>query len=59
MKDEQTDYLKERTIKDLVKKHSQFIQYPIYLLVTKEEEVDDEEGEKKDSQEPERKEVEK
>jgi len=47
MKDEQTDYLKERTIKDLVKKHSQFIQYPIYLLVTKEEEVDDDEGETK------------
>jgi len=47
MKDEQTDYLKERTIKDLVKKHSQFIQYPISLLVTKEEEVDDNEPEKK------------
>jgi len=51
MKDEQTDYLKERTIKDLVKKHSQFIQYPIYLQITKEEEVDDEEakGEKKET----------
>jgi len=48
MKDEQTDYLKERTIKDLVKKHSQFIQYPIFLQITKEEEVDDEQGEKKD-----------
>jgi len=47
MKDEQTDFLKERTIKDLVKKHSQFIQYPISLLITKEEEVDDDEGEKK------------
>eukprot|EP01123_Difflugia_compressa_P016282 TRINITY_DN99_c0_g1_i2.p1 TRINITY_DN99_c0_g1~~TRINITY_DN99_c0_g1_i2.p1 ORF type:complete len:706 (-),score=196.79 TRINITY_DN99_c0_g1_i2:205-2322(-) len=41
MKEEQTDYLKERTIKDLVKKHSQFIQYPISLEITKEEEVDD------------------
>jgi len=41
MKDEQTDYLKERTIKDLVKKHSQFIQYPISLQIVKEEEVDD------------------
>jgi len=48
MKEEQTDYLKERTIKDLVKKHSQFIQYPISLLVTKEEEVDDDQGEKKE-----------
>jgi len=47
MKEEQTDYLKERTIKDLVKKHSQFIQYPISLLITKEEEVDDDQGEKK------------
>jgi molecular chaperone HtpG len=47
MKDEQTDFLKERTIKDLVKKHSQFIQYPISLQITKEEEVDDTEGEKK------------
>jgi len=48
LKDEQTDFLKERTIKDLVKKHSQFIQYPISLLITKEEEVDDEEAEKKE-----------
>jgi len=47
MKDEQTDYLKERTVKDLVKKHSQFIQYPISLQITKEEEVEDTEGEKK------------
>jgi len=47
IKEEQNDYLKERTIKDLVKKHSQFIQYPISLLITKEEEVDDDEGEKK------------
>jgi len=43
MKDDQTEFLKERTIKDLVKKHSQFIQYPISLLVTKEvDEKDDE-----------------
>jgi len=47
MKEEQTDYLKERTIKDLVKKHSQFIQYAINLQITKEEEVDAEEEEKK------------
>jgi len=47
MKEEQTDFLKERTIKDLVKKHSQFIQYPISLLITKEEEVDDDQGEEK------------
>jgi molecular chaperone HtpG len=47
MKDEQTDFLKERTIKDLVKKHSQFIQYPISLETIKEEEVDDDTPEPK------------
>jgi molecular chaperone HtpG len=47
LKEEQSDFLKERTIKDLVKKHSQFIQYPISLQITKEEEVDDDEGETK------------
>jgi len=51
LKDEQTDYLKERTIKDLVKKHSQFIQYPIYLQITKEEEVDDDSGKKESTSE--------
>jgi len=52
IKEEQADFLKERTIKDLVKKHSQFIQYPISLQIVKEEEVDDEEGEKKEKKEP-------
>jgi molecular chaperone HtpG len=44
MKDDQTDFLEDRTLKDLVKKHSQFIQYPIKLYTTKEEEVTDEES---------------
>uniref|UniRef100_A0A6B2L8T8 Histidine kinase/HSP90-like ATPase domain-containing protein n=1 Tax=Arcella intermedia TaxID=1963864 RepID=A0A6B2L8T8_9EUKA len=52
MKEEQTDFLKERTIKDLVKKHSQFIQYPINLQITKEEEVEeDSTTEKKEEKE--------
>jgi len=55
MKEEQTDYLKERTIKDLVKKHSQFIQYPITLQITKEEEVDDDTEEKEEKKKDETK----
>jgi molecular chaperone HtpG len=52
MKEDQTDFLEERVIKDLVKKHSQFIQYPINLYITKEEEVTDDEAEeeKKDEE---------
>lgn len=38
MKEDQSDFLVERTLKDLVKRHSQFIQYPIRLYTTKEEE---------------------
>jgi molecular chaperone HtpG len=44
MKEDQGDFLVERTLKDLVKKHSQFIQYPIRLYTTKEEEVTDDEA---------------
>jgi molecular chaperone HtpG len=45
MKEDQEDFLVDRTLKDLVKKHSQFIQYPIKLYTTKEEEVTDDEKE--------------
>jgi molecular chaperone HtpG len=47
LKKDHTDYLQEKKIKDLVKKHSEFIGFPIYLQVTKTEEkdVEDEEEE--------------
>merc|ERR1719389_3577 len=55
MKEDQTEFLEEKKVKDIVKKHSQFIGYPIRLLVQKEreKEVSDDEAddEKKEGDE--------
>jgi len=47
MKEDQAEYIEEKKVKEIVKKHSQFIGYPIKLLVQKEreKEVSDDEAE--------------
>merc|ERR1712014_281065 len=62
LKEDQSEFLEERRLKDLVKKHSEFIGFPIELYVekSKEKEVTDSEEKKeegKDTDEPQIEEV--
>ena len=53
LKDECVEFLEERKLKDLVKKHSEFISFPIELWIEKttEKEVDDDEDDEKKDEE--------
>ncbi|KAF7385822.1 hypothetical protein HZH66_011664 [Vespula vulgaris] len=51
MKDEALDFLEEDTVRNLIKKYSQFINFPIYLWNSKVIQVDEEEDKSKPTKE--------
>merc|ERR1712141_667148 len=65
MKDDQVDFLDEKKVQDIIKKHSQFIGYPISLQMekTRDKEVDDDDdddaeaGDEKEDKKPKKKKI--
>merc|ERR1719414_2015802 len=51
LKEDCKKYTEDKTLKDLIKKHSQFIGFPMFLQVTKEEEVEEDDDEEEADEE--------